>query len=333
MNFLENITFRRNRTESVLSEESNISLTQQNETANSLPELSDDEVVEIQKLRKRIESLEAQLNLAHTEIEALSLQNNELKRCNDDLKTKKKKSTLKSNQSTPVKKGNTPKNKSKSGQKYAEENTLLEEHKLEQKQDKKVCLLSTNKENNILAIAENYLGQHSKICHYLMPGSSLRELLTGIKEKLTGFTMNDFCIILIGEEEFRSTHDYFSIITYMRDILNEIRHTNIIVCLPTYKYGEWKDMYNWRVENFNNLLYLDVTTHEHAYLFDSNKKLRYDYTMFNRRSGKINNFGMRNVFNNLGNYMQTFQKYNKVDHRKLQNSLDDTEEESTFFRD
>lgn len=39
-------------------------------------------------------------------------------------------------------------------------------------------------------------------------------------------------------------------------------------------------MFNWRVETFNNLLYLDIMTHEHAYILDSNKYLDYNYNMF-----------------------------------------------------
>lgn len=198
------------------------------------------------------------------------------------------------------------------------------------KQYRKVCLLSTNKVNNTLALADNCLGQNSKICHFLKPGSTIGGLLDGITIKLAEFTMNDFCIILIGEEEFRSTHDYFSTITLMRETLSKIKHTNLIICLPTYKYGELRDMYNWRIENFNNLLYLDIITHEHAYLFDSNENLKYDHTMFDRRSGKINNLGMRSILNNLGIFMNTFQTIHVPD--ELQYTPDDTEY-STFFRD
>lgn len=58
-------------------------------------------------------------------------------------------------------------------------------------------------------------------------------------------------------------------------------------------------MFNARIEAFNQLLDLDVVTHEYAYLVDSNLHLSYDFTMFHRRSGTLNNRGLRQVFGDL----------------------------------
>lgn len=206
----------------------------------------------------------------------------------------------------------------------------------EQKDKKKICILSTNKDNKILDLAEDYLGYNSEICHYLKPNTRVNELLNGIDVKLADFTMADFCIVLIGEEHFKTTQDYFSTIKNIRDIMQEINNTNIILCLPTYRCANLNDMYNWRIESFNNLLYLDVETYEHAYLFDSNRKLEYDSTMFNKYSGKINNNGMRRIFQNLKTNIDHIEKLNTTDKEQEEIQSGDiihSDRESTFFRD
>lgn len=65
-------------------------------------------------------------------------------------------------------------------------------------------------------------------------------------------------------------------------------------------------MYNRRIENFNKLLYLDACTHYCAYLFDSNYYLSYDYNMFWKKSGSVNNRGMANIFVNINLMLQEF---------------------------
>ncbi|KAF9407876.1 hypothetical protein HW555_012247, partial [Spodoptera exigua] len=85
----------------------------------------------------------------------------------------------------------------------------------------------------------------------------------------------------------------------IRQVLQEITNTNIIICTPTYKFFTNSYLYNSRVETFNNLLYLDTITHEHAYFLDSNENLAYDDTMFNRRTGAINGFGMKILFKDI----------------------------------
>lgn len=82
-----------------------------------------------------------------------------------------------------------------------------------------------------------------------------------------------------------------------------MKHTNIIICAPTYKYGSHCNMYNWRVQNFNNLLYLDTLAQEHAYFLDSNKNLTWDYNMFDRRTGTIYNNGMKTIFKDIQEFI------------------------------
>lgn len=171
----------------------------------------------------------------------------------------------------------------------------------------KLCILSTNTQNKVLTIAQDSL-HTSGLCHYIKPNCKITELLTDIDKKICDFTRNDFCIILIGDEDFQMTQDYFEIIKSIRELLQSVKHTNIIICLPTYKYGIAMDVFNWRVENFNNLLYMDVSTHEHAYIFDSNKDLSYDSTMFRRKSGHINNHGIRVMFKTLAEYLDVLRE-------------------------
>lgn len=195
----------------------------------------------------------------------------------------------------------------KDGKKYKTSQKISDfsEHGLEESikhRKPKICIFSTNTQNKVLSNAENSLNS-SELCHYLRPNCKIRELLTGINMKIVNFTMNDFCVIMFGDEDFRATQDYFGIISDIREVLLEVTHTNVIICLPIYKYGRLMNMYNWRVESFNNLLYLDVSTHEHAYILDSNEELAYDYTMFNKFSGHINDRGFRTIFESLNRYM------------------------------
>jgi hypothetical protein len=62
-------------------------------------------------------------------------------------------------------------------------------------------------------------------------------------------------------------------------------------------------MFNSRIEIFNNLLCLDICTHKHAYLLDSNLNLSCDYEMFHYRKGVINNTGLQVIFKDLYDMM------------------------------
>lgn len=190
----------------------------------------------------------------------------------------------------------------------------------------KICLISTNNKNRILSIAEATIKGNFELCHYISPHAGNKQLFTGINDKISTFTKQDYCIILIGEEDFMVTKNYFDQIVFIREALRNITHTNVIICLPTYKCIDFVNMHNWRVENFNNLLYLDIITHEHAYLLDSNKNIYYDYSLYNAKTGIINDKGIRAVFKDLNDYMQDLQEYNN---NEFQTDL----EEANFFLD
>lgn len=171
----------------------------------------------------------------------------------------------------------------------------------------KICMLSSNKRNSILKIAQHTF-KNSEICHYVTPNCGLKEMINNLQNKLKSYTKQDYCIILIGEEDFYKTKDYFDIILKLRETLQEINNTNLILCLPTYKFTDFSTMFNSRMEIFNNLLYLDIHTHGYAKLLDSNLYLSYDYDMFHKYYGSINNYGMEVIFDNINKSIVNYKR-------------------------
>lgn len=313
MNFLENITFRRARANSEprLNDSDVATSLSLNETVTSIPDMSVEEIDEVKKLRDQVMNITLELQTAHSRIEMLTLENKELRQLNENL-TKKTCDTDIIPNSPAKTKRSASKKKSKNTQKETDVNVDSEVF-LAQKKDKethsdngykyqakapKICIISTDNKNQVLNIAENTL-RWSQRCHYVTPHGNTQQLLAGIKEKLSDFSMEDYCIILIGEEDFKVTKVYVNIVTQLREMLQEIKHTNFIICTPTYKLGNFASLHNWRVELFNNLLYMDIITHEHAYFIDSNMNLNCDYHMFDRYTGRINNFGLKTIFKDV----------------------------------
>lgn len=349
MNFFD--TFRHKRTTS----DSNDSI--QNGTADetqSQPEISNDESDGsqeiIKSLQKRVDELILDLNIAQQKISTLSSENTKLKQINAKLQRKsnvdeqKKKKTT--NSSNPIKKKSITKQDSQRDSANQSSNLSTTTSKLNvtpelpasetkiqpvRPKKNKICIISTNKWNKITNIAETTLKEHSEdICHYIFPHCNTEQLFRGIKTKLKAFTMNDFCILLLGEDDFTETSDHFQMILQIRTALEDIKHTNVIICSPTYKYGYYTNVYNWRVENFNNLLYLDILTREHAYFLDSNKHLSCDYNMFNEYSGRINNRGMHTIFKDINDFIHGIKTY---DLHTIDNTPSEQykEEEDQFF--
>lgn len=300
---------------------------------NSLSKQHQNEQVIV--LQERIQKLEIELSCAHKKIESLSLENTNLKRSNEALtrygnvhNTITSSSIKETNisRSTPTK--TRPKrNKltqpdkfklthSSSSNKQTHTTSQIQQNKTCKQQilkktttQRKICILSNNYSNNITLIGGKVFGDTYGTCHYLKTHCNTHHMLHDIQSKLQHFTMDDFCIILIGEEDFKTTNDYFNLIFYIRENLQEITHTNVILCTPTYKYGHYHNLYNSRIENFNNLLYLDILAHEHAYFLDSNKNLSCDFKMFHTSTGKLNNYGMRTIFIDIFNLICNIQNY------------------------
>lgn len=170
---------------------------------------------------------------------------------------------------------------------------------------KKICILSSNKNNKILEIAEDVFPNY-RICHYLTPNCGVKYLISDLDLKLKDYNMNDYCLIFVGEEDFRRTKNYVELTIYIRETLSKVQHTNIILCAPTFKLNGYSTMFNARIETFNSLIYLDAYSYNYAYLFDSNYYIDYDFNMFTKSSTSVNNRGMANIFHNIGLMINEF---------------------------
>lgn len=317
MNFLENITFRRTRTHSDsnnLNEQMSTTLDETDldeSLSNSLPDLSKTQETNLViSLREQIEVLQLKLNRAHKEIESLSKENLNLREVNQNLT--KKNDFYKTITSTPIE--NTQKETSLSTRAAGEVTqctpiihesrqvaSLMEQNiksNVPSINKNKLCIISSNKTCNIRSIAENSF-PHLSICHYLSTNCGLQQLLSNLNVKLTNYTLEDYCIIFIGEKDFIKSNNYSELVTYVRETLMNINHTNVILCLPTYKCNNFSVMYNWRIEMFSYLLYHDTQIYKYATLLDSNLSLAYDYSMFSKYTGALNNHGMTVIFDDL----------------------------------
>lgn len=335
MNFLENITFRRSRTTSEQNKDNSDIITQTlNCTSNSMPDLSEDEDGRLAILNDEIEKLTDQLNSAHTEIELLSLENKNLKQANKDLMKendilkKKTSTTAKQKEQSPNKSTNNPKKtkqtqtvienisctpSTKVGLKNKSEDSKLcisntsQEKILHTNQNitslkHKICLISSETSSRIYKIAQRTQLCDFQICHYRKPNCSLNLLLDSIDEKVRNFTNHDFCIIYIGEVDFKKTLNYIELVSVIREKLIALKHTNFIICLPTFKYMVNNNiMHNSRIETFNNLLYMDAVTHNYAYILDSNLNLPYTSDTYSLRYDTLNNKGLNTVISDLQN--------------------------------
>jgi hypothetical protein len=164
----------------------------------------------------------------------------------------------------------------------------------------KLAVLSCNKRNNIYSIIEDDpLLSKFECCHFKTPGGGIRESLHKLEYKLSNFTMKDYCVILIGEEDFLENENYPDLVQYIVKNVTPIVHTNIILACPTYICG--KPMYNSKVESFNMLLRSNVSLHEKHFSFDSNLDLSFD--MFSNMTGRINNRGLANIIHHVGMFI------------------------------
>ena len=168
----------------------------------------------------------------------------------------------------------------------------------------KISILSSETSNELYALTEETSLREYEICHYRKPKCGIKQILETIETKLQNFTIEDYCIIYIGEEDFRTTQNYVDLVMFIRGKLLMLTHTNIVICLPTYKFkfnysyvkhqlNYSTSLYNSRLEAFNNLLFMDAQTYEYAHILDSNLNLSYDFDMYNQRSGAINHVGKK----------------------------------------
>lgn len=162
----------------------------------------------------------------------------------------------------------------------------------------RICMLSTDKKNKMLTITDS-LTKDYELCHYLTPDVGVRRLLNNIYSKISDYTMKDYCIIFIGEEDFRKSQNYASLVSFIKNAVQSITHTNVILCVPIFNCSNYANIYNKRVEVFNDILSSDETIYEYVYLLDSNLHLTYDTKMFNKYSGHVNKLGMKVILQEL----------------------------------
>lgn len=168
----------------------------------------------------------------------------------------------------------------------------------------KICIVSDNNVNNVLKYAE-YTFPNSNICHYCMPNANIQQLLNRLDDKLKTFCDKDYCVIFLGENDFMLSKDYEKLVDYIKQKLEKLMHTNVILCLPNYKLKNNINLYNRRLETFNQLLYINNWTFQYTYIFDTNLNLEYNHKMFKRSTGKINNKALYSIFQDLKLYIQS----------------------------
>lgn len=188
-------------------------------------------------------------------------------------------------------------------QKFVEHTTTcqneLQNDKNNENVKNKICILSTNNRNAILTTAQHFLSERFDICHYLTHGIGIRQLIKDLDRKLMNYTEKDFCIIFIGEGDFKYSQNYSDLVLHIKNTLSNVKHTNIIICTPIFNCGNRSNMYNSRIEAFNKLLCQDIIKFEYAYLLDVNRNLSYDYDMFHRWTGYINKYGLKTVLHDV----------------------------------
>lgn len=192
-----------------------------------------------------------------------------------------------------------------------------------------VCILSSNTYNKTLSTFEDVLSEHYNTIHYLKSHCGIKDLLRGIESKVNGYTYNDYCVILLGDKDFTSSKDYFELISYIKEELQKIQHTNIILCSPTYKL--YKNIFNGRVESFNNMLYWDPEIHEYAHILDTNLHLEYNHHMFRSYSGYIKPNALRTIFEDIKRLIVKINKRLKFRPYSSSNS-NPNRNDPTFFR-
>lgn len=173
------------------------------------------------------------------------------------------------------------------------------ERTTEEFKQRKLCVLSTNTKNKVLNTVLRTFQEDYQACHYITPHKGILEILDTIDEKIKSFTKDDFCVLMVGSKDFETSQNYNALVRNIRMKLIAVDHTNVVICLPTFKCGAFSDIYNRRIEIFNRILYTDIQELEYAFIHDSNLELSYDYNMFSGIQGTINNKGMQIVISNL----------------------------------
>lgn len=180
------------------------------------------------------------------------------------------------------------------------ENVTMSLHQVK----RKILIFTTNKTNPITTIASSIFEHNSNFCHHVYNSNiGTGQLIRAMKQHTKKLSQDDYCILMIGEKDFRSSSNYRNIVDDIREELSSHNHKNTIICLPIYRCNEHSEMYNWRIETFNSLIYNDIRKHGYAMLIDSNRNLTYSYEMFLTKSGHINNKGMATILKDIYSFI------------------------------
>lgn len=267
-----NVTLRKKQTNFMntieLLEEAQFEL-----STNSPPDFSGNDV---EVLKNQIYKLQKELKSARESINQLSIENTNLKTTINDLQQKQNRQIKKQADNYDNKLQNQENTSNGINNEIKDHFTTLTDNKENDNtckhsyKKKQICIISCDKNNKILKYSEQFF-PNVKVCHYLHTNADISSSLIGIDSKLKDFTYNDYCIIFLSEIDFMTTEDYTKLIKTIRVELLKVQHTNVILCLPTYRYKCHANLFNKRVEVFNNMLYLDNETHQYAYILDTNK--------------------------------------------------------------
>lgn len=303
-------------------------------TTNSLPDTNIsivEESEEIRELKTQIAKLSVDLQSAHNEIDKLTLNNSELSKeisilTGKNVMYKNMLSSLTCESPSRKDKHNKDSTSNKSycnindktisvaalDQTHESSNTTVTaqialneknppttQRKIT-KPKKKICFISNYVRHNLLENIEETFVQWD-YCHYNKRNANIRNLTENVEALIKDFTFEDFCVIIIGETDFNTTKNYFEIISSIRNNLKKCLHTNVIICLPSYRLNA--SVYNSRIELFSNLLILDVETHKNAYWLDTNLDLDTYPNMYHLKTGAINRKAVSNIFKNISLFM------------------------------
>ncbi|KAF9406290.1 hypothetical protein HW555_013294, partial [Spodoptera exigua] len=173
-----------------------------------------------------------------------------------------------------------------------------------------VCDVATKKSSGVVPKQKNKLAIISSGCTKgTLPLIEKRKHLSTIEHKLKAFSINDYCLIFIGENDLKND-DYMEILDNLRKYLKKNTHTNLVVCTPTFICGAL--IYNYKVELFNNLLLWEIKNNRYAYNFDTNRTLSLE--MFSISTGKINKQGWKNILERIrSNIMYDYEVFSTQD--------------------
>lgn len=196
----------------------------------------------------------------------------------------------------------------------------------------RLCVIS-NHSNHMVKLLKQELSNAST-CIYLTPGAGTHELFSGLQHKLQDFTLSDFCVIYIGDKDFKTSTNYHTLVELIQEQLSQVQNTNIIICLPTFKISEYSNLFTKRVETFNNLLYQTNLTNEFCHILDSNLHLSYERDMFSK-FGNVNRLGFRTIFNDLIHLLNALScdlNLSQINKNIRDTTLPDDPTETQFFR-